>query len=84
MDKVDHFERKTILRRTICEGNIGKVDHLRENNFKVYHLRGKHGKIGPFVRKIILRRTICEGNMDKVDHLRGHINKVYHLRGKQF
>ena len=52
------LEGSTILRRTICEGNMDKVD-------KVDHLRGKLDK-----GSTILRRTICEGNMDKVDHLR--------------
>ena len=33
MDKVDHLRGKTILRRTICEGNMGKVDHLRGKQF---------------------------------------------------
>ena len=47
-----------------------KVGHLRvRNNFKAYHLRGKHGKSGP-LEGTILRRTICEGNMEKVGHLR--------------
>ena len=29
MDKVDYLRGKTILRRTICEGNMDKVDDLR-------------------------------------------------------
>ena len=40
------------------------------DNFKAYHLRGKHGKSGPLEGSTILRRTICEGNMEKVGHLR--------------
>ena len=47
-----------------------KVGHLRFDNFKAHHLRGKHGKSGPLEGSTILRRTICEGNMEKVGHLR--------------
>ena len=48
MDKSGPLEGSTILRRTICEGNMEKVAHLSvRNNFKAYHLRGKHGKSGP-------------------------------------
>ena len=52
---------------------MDKVDHLRVagfDNFKTYHLRGKHGQSGPLEGSKILKRAICEGNMDKVDHLR--------------
>ena len=54
---------------------VDKVDHLcrkleRFDDFKAYHLRGKHGQSGPLEGSTILRRTICEGNMDKVDHWR--------------
>ena len=37
------FQGETILRRTVCEGNIYKVNHSKGHNFKAYHLRGKHG-----------------------------------------
>ena len=33
MDKVDHLRGKTILKHTICEGNMDKVDHLRGKLF---------------------------------------------------
>ena len=81
MDKVDHRRvlegSGSILRRTICEGNMDKVDHLRVRQFeRVLFPRGpfatiwKHGQSGKLEGSTILRRTICEGNMDKVDHLR--------------
>ena len=72
MDEVSgRFEWETILRRTICEGNMAKVADLSRNNFKAYHVRGKHGRSGRFERETILRHTICEGNMDKVADLSG-------------
>ena len=36
MDKVLHLRVEAILRRTICEGNMDKVGHLRGNDFKAY------------------------------------------------
>ena len=52
------------------------------DNFKAYHLRGKHGQSGPLEGSTTLRQTICEGNIDKVGHLRVRQFKAYHLRGK--
>ena len=40
------------------------------DNFKAYHLRGKHGKSGILKDFTILRRTICEGKMEQMGHLR--------------
>ena len=39
------------------------------DNFKAYHLRGKHGKSGRLEGSTILRPTIYEGNMEKVGNL---------------
>ena len=71
MEKVGHegstilraWKKSTILRRTICEGNMEKV-------------RGKHGKSWPLEGSTILRRTICEGNMEKVG-LRAHLRETW-------
>ena len=40
------------------------------DNFKMYHLLGKHGKSLILEGSTIFRRTIREGNMDKVGYLR--------------
>ena len=50
---------------------MDKIADLIRNNFKAYHLRGKHGRSGRFEWETILRRTICEGNMAKVADLSG-------------
>ena len=40
------------------------------DNFKAYHLGGKHGQSGPLEDSTILWRKISELNMDKVFHWR--------------
>ena len=64
------LEGSTILRRTICEGNMEKVGHLRFRQFYGVPFARETWKNGPLEGSSILRRTICEGNMEKVGHLR--------------
>ena len=83
------LEGSSILRRTICEGNMEKVGGpldvgstilLEGDNFMAYYLRGKHGKSGPLQGSTILRV--------RAYHLRGslvlNMEKVGHLRVRQF
>ena len=70
MEKVGHlrvwqFEGVPFARETWKKWTTWLFD-----NFKAYHLRGKHGKSGPLEGSTILRCTICEVNMEKVGHLR--------------
>ena len=100
MEKVGHLRVRLILRRTICEGNMEKVGHLRVlDNFQFYGVpfaRETWKKwatwgfdnftilrtiLVPFARGTWKKWTTCEGNMEKVGHLMDNF-KAYHLRGK--
>ena len=86
------FARETCKKWATWEWNMEKGF----DNFKAYHLRGKHCKSGPLEGSRILRRTICKGNSGKkwatlgFDNFKvyqiceGNIEKMGNLRVRQF
>ena len=70
MDKVGYLRVRQFQGVPFVTETWTKWATLGFDNFKTYHLRGKHGQSGPLDCSTILRRTICERNMDKVGHLR--------------
>ena len=70
MEKVDQSMVRQFLGIPFAIETFKKWTTWSFDNFKSYHLRGKHGKSGPLEGSTISRRTICEGNIWKVGHLR--------------
>ena len=54
--------------KTICEGNMDKVDYLKGKQFLGVPFARETWIKWPFDGDTILRCIICEGNMDKVFH----------------
>ena len=70
MEKVDHLIVRQFQIVPFARETWEKWATWGFDNFKVFHLRGKHGKTGLIEGSSIWRRIICEGNMEKVGHLR--------------
>ena len=70
MEKVGHLRVRQFYGVLFARETWKKWATSGFDNFKAYHLRGKHGKSGSLEGSSILRRTIWQTNMEKVGHLR--------------